>query len=114
MMATASARALAESPGAGSAPGPREALETRPSQAGSLPDPTLGLNALNLPTDSFALDQEPMTQLQILITQAVEPFEQKFTGRIPIFPVKQPTARGEKLPYVSTGSTGRLGSRRVA
>jgi hypothetical protein len=36
------------------------------------------------------------------------------TGRIPIFPVKLPTARGENWPYVSTGSTVRLCSRLVA
>lgn len=69
-------RALAESPGLAQLRARAEALGARPSQVGSLPDPTLGLNALNLPTDSFALDQEPMTQLQILITQAV-PFPGK-------------------------------------
>jgi cobalt-zinc-cadmium efflux system outer membrane protein len=53
-----------------------EALGAVPPQAGALPDPTLGLNALNLPTDTFALDQEPMTQIQITITQAV-PFPGK-------------------------------------
>lgn len=32
-------------------------------------------------------------------------------GRIPIFPVKVPTERGENLPYVSTDSTVRICSR---
>jgi outer membrane protein TolC len=47
-----------------------EALEAVPSQAGALPDPTLDLNALNFPTDTFDRDQEPMTQLQVGLHQA--------------------------------------------
>ena len=46
-----------------------EALGAVPPQAGSLPDPTLGLNALNFPTDTFDRDQEPMTQLQVTVNQ---------------------------------------------
>ncbi len=38
-------------------------------QAGSLPDPVLSLNILNLPTNSFAFDQEPMTGKQIALRQ---------------------------------------------
>jgi outer membrane protein TolC len=41
-----------------------------------LPDPVLSLNAMNLPTDTFALDQEPMTQLQLGISQQI-PFPGK-------------------------------------
>ncbi len=37
--------------------------------AGGLPDPKLKLGAMNLPTNSFDLDQEPMTQLQIGVVQ---------------------------------------------
>ncbi len=40
-----------------------------PSQVGSLPDPRISIGAANLPVDSFALDQEPMTQIQIGISQ---------------------------------------------
>jgi outer membrane protein, heavy metal efflux system len=47
-----------------------EALNAIPSQVGALPDPTLGLNALNLPTDTFDLDQEPMTQMQVSLSQS--------------------------------------------
>lgn len=36
---------------------------------GQLNDPTLVLAAMNLPTDTFKIDQEPMTQLQIGIQQ---------------------------------------------
>jgi cobalt-zinc-cadmium efflux system outer membrane protein len=46
-----------------------EALAAVPSQQGALPDPMLGLNAVNLPTDTFDLDQEPMTQMQISLSQ---------------------------------------------
>lgn len=37
--------------------------------SGSLPDPTLSLNLLNLPVDNFVFDQEPMTGKQIGIMQ---------------------------------------------
>ena len=37
--------------------------------AGSLDDPRLGFGVLNLPTDTFDFDQEPMTQKQIFIAQ---------------------------------------------
>ena len=40
-----------------------------PSQVGALPDPMLSFNAMNLPTDTFDLDQEPMTQLQLMLSQ---------------------------------------------
>jgi outer membrane protein TolC len=39
------------------------------SQSGALPDPILSLNILNLPTNSFAFDQEPMTGKQIGLRQ---------------------------------------------
>lgn len=47
-----------------------EALGAVPTQAGALPDPTLGLNALNLPTDTFELGQEAMTQMQVSLSQS--------------------------------------------
>ncbi len=46
-----------------------EALAALPSQRGALPDPMLSLNALNLPIDTFDLDQEPMTQMQVSLSQ---------------------------------------------
>ena len=48
-----------------------QALQEIPPQAGALPDPTIGLNAMNLPVDSFSLDREPMTQLQLTFMQAI-------------------------------------------
>ena len=46
-----------------------EALAFVPSQAGSLPDPMVSLSAMNFPTDTFSRSQEPMTQVQIGISQ---------------------------------------------
>lgn len=52
------------------------AMQAVPPQAGALPDPILSLNAMNLPTDTFALDQEPMTQMQLALSQSI-PFPGK-------------------------------------
>lgn len=46
-----------------------EAMSVIPSQEGSLPDPMISFNALNLPTNSFSVSQEAMTQLQFSISQ---------------------------------------------
>jgi outer membrane protein TolC len=46
------------------------AMRTMPSQAGALPDPMLSLNAMNLPADTFDTGQEPMTQMQIALSQS--------------------------------------------
>ena len=45
------------------------ALEASSVAAGSLPDPIVSLGLLNLPTDGFALDQEPMSQIKIGLAQ---------------------------------------------
>lgn len=41
-----------------------------PSQAGTLPDPKLNFNALNLPVDTFNRSQEAMTQMQFGVSQS--------------------------------------------
>lgn len=46
-----------------------DASKTKISQVKALPDPTLGLNIMNLPVNSFALDQEPMTGKQVSLMQ---------------------------------------------
>ena len=63
--------ALAANPHLAAVAARAEALQTVPSQAGALPDPVLGLNAMNLPVDSFNLHQEPMTQLQLTFSQMI-------------------------------------------
>lgn len=57
-----------------------EALAEIPSQLGTLPDPVLSLNAMNLPVDTFSLNQEAMTQVQIGVSQ-VMPFPGKLALR---------------------------------
>jgi outer membrane protein, heavy metal efflux system len=57
-----------------------QAAAAMPSQAGSLPDPRITLGTANLPVDSFALGQEPMTQLQLGISQSF-PFPGKLALR---------------------------------
>jgi len=46
-----------------------DSLKEEVSFAGSLEDPRLGFGVLNLPTDSFEFDQEPMTQKTIFLAQ---------------------------------------------
>lgn len=53
-----------------------QAMQTMPSQVGALPDPVLSLNAMNLPADTFNTGQEPMTQMQIAVSQSI-PFPGK-------------------------------------
>lgn len=47
-----------------------QALSEVPSQVGTLPDPMVNLAAMNFPTDTFDRAQEPMTQLQIGVSQS--------------------------------------------
>ncbi len=62
--------ALADNPSLAAMRARAEAMAAIPSQVGTLPDPSLSFNALNLPLDSFSLGQEGMTQMQIGIGQA--------------------------------------------
>jgi outer membrane protein TolC len=55
-----------------------QALSEVPSQVGTLPDPTININAMNFPTDSFDRSQEPMTQVQIGFSQMI-PFPGKLS-----------------------------------
>jgi len=68
--------ALATNPALASVEAQADAMAAMPSQAGALPDPMLGFNAMNLPVDTFDLDQEPMTQMQVSLSQAL-PFPGK-------------------------------------
>jgi len=75
-MENAVAIAIEGNPGLAEMQARAGAMAAIPSQAGALPDPMLSLNALNLPTDTFDRNQEPMTQLQIGIEQSL-PFPGK-------------------------------------
>lgn len=57
--------ALAGNPGLSEMRQRAEALAQVPDQVGALPDPTLSLGALSLPTDTFSMTQEAMTQIQL-------------------------------------------------
>lgn len=61
------ALALAQNPGLAARQSRATALAAVPSQVGTMPDPTLSLNALNFPTDTFSGTQEAMTQRQIAL-----------------------------------------------
>ena len=73
-------RALLDNPNLTEMQARAEAFAAIPSQAGTLSDPVLSFNALNLPTDTFNLSQEPMTQTQFGINQAI-PFPGKLALR---------------------------------
>ena len=62
--------ALTHNPGLAAIDAQSIALGHVPSQAGALPDPVVSLNALNFPIDTFAFDQEPMTQMQLAVSQS--------------------------------------------
>lgn len=48
-----------------------EAFREQAVAENTLPDPKLKLGAMNLPVDTFKLDQEPMTQVQVGILQMI-------------------------------------------
>ncbi len=72
--------AVDRNPGLARVDSKAKALAHLPPQAASLPDPYLSLNARNLPTDTFSIDQEAMTQIQVGIMQAL-PFPGKLALR---------------------------------
>ena len=72
--------ALQNNPGLAEMQARAEAMAAIPSQAGTLPDPRISFNAMNLPVDSFDIAQEPMTQMQFGISQDI-PFPGKLTLR---------------------------------
>lgn len=72
--------ALRDNPGLAALRARAEAAAAVPAQAATLPDPSLQLNALNLPLDTFSLSQEAMTQLQVGVVQAL-PFPGKLSLR---------------------------------
>lgn len=56
------------------------AMAAIPDQQGALPDPQLTLRAANVPLDTFSIDQEAMTQMQVGLSQAL-PFPGKLLLR---------------------------------
>ncbi|WP_426417774.1 TolC family protein [Aestuariirhabdus sp. LZHN29] len=64
-------RALAENPRLSEIEARYRAALEVPEQVSALPDPTLTLGILNVPTDTFDMDQEAMTQMQVGFSQAL-------------------------------------------
>lgn len=65
----AGARALANNPGLAEMRARYEALAEVVPQQGGLPDPVVSIAAANFPWDEFDRNQEPMTQLQLGVSQ---------------------------------------------
>lgn len=72
--------AVSNNPGLAEMQARAEAMAAIPSQVGTLPDPRVSFNAMNLPTDTFDVSQENMTQMQFGISQAI-PFPGKLALR---------------------------------
>jgi len=72
--------ALAGNPGLVEIKARAEAMAAIPPQAGSLPDPTVNFDMLNVPTRSFDLRQEDMTMMGMGVSQAI-PFPGKLALR---------------------------------
>ena len=73
---TAITKALAGNPGLAEIKARAEALAAIPEQAGALPDPTVNVGLLNVPTSSFNLHQEDVTMMEMGISQTI-PFPGK-------------------------------------
>ncbi len=72
-MATAERLALDRDPVVAQLSASADAQRDRAVADGQLPDPQLKLGAMNLPLDSFDRGQEPMTQLQVGLSQSFPP-----------------------------------------
>lgn len=72
--------ALAGNPGLSEIKARAEAMAAVPSQEGSLPDPELKFGALYLPTNSFNLQQDDFTMMEVGISQEI-PFPGKLALR---------------------------------
>lgn len=73
-------RAVQDNPGLAQIRARAQAMAAIPAQVGTLPDPVISFNALNLPTDTFDTRQEPMTQMQFGLSQTI-PFPGKLALR---------------------------------
>jgi outer membrane protein TolC len=81
----------------------QEALGESAVAAAELPDPELRFGALNLPTDSFELDQEPMTQLLVGLRQRFPRGETRGLqrDRVEVMATVQEARAGERARAVS-------------
>ena len=71
----------------------QDAIEAMSVSAGTLPDPQASFGFLNVPTDTFDFNQEPMTQLKVGVTQMFPRGESLALKR------KQLETVGSQFPY---------------
>ena len=71
----------------------QDAVESLSVAAGTLPDPTVSFGLANFPTDTFAIDQEPMTQVKVGVTQVIPRGDSLQIKR------KQLQTLGSQFPY---------------
>ena len=74
------AAATSSNPGLAALQARAQALSSIPDQVGTWPDPSVSIDLLNLPTDTFSFTQEPMTQFHVGFMQAL-PFPGKLALR---------------------------------
>ncbi|WP_240342388.1 TolC family protein [Methylococcus sp. EFPC2] len=95
------ALALEGNPGLAQIKARAEAMAAVPSQEGSLPDPTLNFDTLNLPVgDGLSLRKEDMTMLELGVSQAIP-----FPGKLAL---KEQAARFEAEAAADTVEEARL------
>src|SRR3989344_4555902 len=72
-LAGAERLALEQAPGLARARASVAAFSERTAYEGRLPDPQMTLGLLNVPTDSYRLDQEDMTMTMVRVRQSFPP-----------------------------------------
>ena len=92
--------ALAGNPGLEEIKARAEALAAIQSQAGSMPDPTVNVGLLNVPTSNFNLHSEDMTMLEMGVSQTIP-----FPGRLAL---REKIAEQEALAAADSIDEARL------
>lgn len=92
--------ALSGNPGLAEIKARAEALAAVPPQAGALPDPSLNIDLLNVPTRSFDLRREDMTMLELGLSQTIP-----FPGKLAL---QQHIAEQEALAAADSVEEARL------
>ncbi|HUT55265.1 MAG TPA: TolC family protein [bacterium] len=64
-------QALRNNPGVAASSSSVDAAKAKVPQAGALPDPMLMLGVMSVPVDTFKLNQEPMTQIAVGVSQTI-------------------------------------------
>jgi outer membrane protein TolC len=93
-------QALLGNPSLGEIKARAEAMATLPSQASALPDPSFNVDLINVPTNSFNLQQEDMTMLELGVSQTIP-----FPGKRPL---KEKIAEQEALAAAESVAEARL------